>query len=377
MAGVVCQHCGTTNPAGARFCSGCDGFLDWDGTPEQAEQPEPTPQRRPSAAAPPSPVRPSPLPPSPLPPAGPAPLASPPQGPPTLAETPRRRPPADPRAETTPYGPTPQAPLPVTVRQCYHCGLENPLQRRFCRRCGAWLVDPTAPVAVAPLPLRGRLRQRWWGGPRTAYQGSLSRSTVVFRALSVTAALLVVGLLLGVAGFNPVTRARDYVGHVRGSGRIADVQATADPAEAVDDHPAAWATDDVRGRGWTTLWTAAGQGDPEAACVTPAAPAVANTLVIAFPSPANVREIGIEAGLAEDDPLIDGRWRPRTLELRWDGGGCQRVDLEKTPALQRFRVDEGDVRGVRITVVAGYEPTVAGQTGADRLDIAEVTFWQR
>ena len=31
MAAVVCENCGTSNPAGRQFCENCDGFLDWTG----------------------------------------------------------------------------------------------------------------------------------------------------------------------------------------------------------------------------------------------------------------------------------------------------------------------------------------------------------
>ena len=34
MAAVVCENCGTSNPAGRQFCENCDGFLDWSGVPD-------------------------------------------------------------------------------------------------------------------------------------------------------------------------------------------------------------------------------------------------------------------------------------------------------------------------------------------------------
>ena len=57
MAAVVCENCGTSNPAGRQFCENCDGFLDWTGT-----EPDPVaaapPAAAPPAAAPQQQVRP-------------------------------------------------------------------------------------------------------------------------------------------------------------------------------------------------------------------------------------------------------------------------------------------------------------------------------
>jgi hypothetical protein len=50
------------------------------------------------------------------------------------------------------------------------------------------------------------------------------------------------------------------------------------------------------------------------------------------------------------------------------------VDLADVPDLQRFGVHQGTVRSVTLAVVAGYPPANAG---SDRLDIGEVTCWQR
>ena len=47
MAAVVCENCGTSNPAGRQFCENCDGFLDWTGT-----EPDPVAAAPPAAAPP-------------------------------------------------------------------------------------------------------------------------------------------------------------------------------------------------------------------------------------------------------------------------------------------------------------------------------------
>jgi hypothetical protein len=236
-----------------------------------------------------------------------------------------------------------------------------------------------APIPAVRGGSRGR-RRRWWRRGE-AYSTSLTPSTVAFRVVAAVASVAALVVILTLSGLHPIRRVADFVGHVRGSGRVDGVSATAAPADPLSGHTAPWAVDDVRGRGWTTRWTASGDGNPSAACSsvpgtagTPApSSATANLLVLTFRTPTDIREIGIEAGLPGDDERSD-RWQPKTLELRWSGGDCQRVDLADVPDLQRFGVDQGTVGGVTIAVIAGYPPANAA---SDRLDIGEVTFWQR
>jgi hypothetical protein len=263
----------------------------------------------------------------------------------------------------------------MMLRRCSNCGETSDSTRRFCRRCGTWLVTPTLVRPAPPDGLGTRLRRRWWGGTTAEYRGDLTRGTIAFRIASVVGVLLLVGVILTVAGWHPIRRATDLVGHVLGSGRVSGVTAQAVPGDALPGHPASWAVDDVRGRGFATRWTSGSSGDPNSACSAAApAPATASSLNLTFPRATNVREIGIEAGLPAGDPDIANRWRPQTLELHWPGGKCQAVQLAKDPGLQRFPVDQGIVGQVEVVVVAGYPPD---GPGSDRLDIGEITFWQR
>jgi hypothetical protein len=224
-----------------------------------------------------------------------------------------------------------------------------------------------------PEPLRTRLWRRYWGGG--PYSGDLTRGTIAFRVLSIFIVLVVLVLVMSLVNWHPIRRTTDLVGHILGTGRVAGVKAQAVPADAFPGLQAAWAVDDVRGRGFATRWTLAGNGDPNSACANPAPPpATASALVLTFPKMTNVREIGIEAGLPADDPQVAARWRPRTLALYWPGGQCQVVQLAKDPGLQRFTVNAGLVNQVTIVVAAAYPPEAAS---SDRLDIGEVTFWER
>ena len=69
---------------------------------------------------------------------------------------------------------------------CSTCGTQNDPSRRFCARCGEWLVTPVT-ANRPPAPYRGRFREnlrRRWFGDRGPYTGQLSRATVGFRVLS-------------------------------------------------------------------------------------------------------------------------------------------------------------------------------------------------
>jgi hypothetical protein len=399
MANVICGHCGASNAKGLRFCEKCDGFLEWEGTPEDPEpeaEPAPPPAVRPAATRPAPAARPGRAPASE--PALPfwqqavtttQPTVTPPARArnPVSTQNPARPPSSRPiqapaRSASTlpvplPAPPTPATPATPAALVCATCGTPNDHGRRFCRHCGDWIVTPTARVRTPPGTVSGALKRRWRGdgGP---YTSSLTRSTIAFRTLAGVAVVAVVAAILGLAGLHPIRRVTDQVAHIRGSGRIdpTTVAAAANPPTGLAGRSAGWAVDNIRERGWATRWTAPTAGDPKAACRTgsaTAAGATANTLILKFQVPTDIREIGIEAGLVAAADRTN-RWQPRTLELHWSDGRCQPLNLKNIPGLQRFGVDAQVVTGVTIAVVAGYAPPSAG---SDELDLGEVTFWQR
>ena len=216
---------------------------------------------------------------------------------------------------------------------------------RHAQRDGARAAGRAGHAAAAPLL-----------GRRSLDLGDLTRGTVAFRVLSIFLVLAVLVLVMSLVGWHPIRRTTDLAGHILGSGRVSNVTAQAVPADAFPGLPAAWAVDDVRGRGFATRWTLGGNGDPNSACAGPPPPqAAASSLVLTFPKMTNVREIGIEAGLPDGDPQIAARWRPQTLALYWPGGKCQAVQLAKEPGLQRFTVDAGLVN--QVTIVGRRLPT--------------------
>ena len=373
MAAVVCENCGTSNPAGRQFCENCDGFLDWTGTEADPVAAAP-PKAAPPAAAPQQQVRPQ---------SAPAqapqvtapqyrPQSAPPPPPPPPPPGPAAAPPPHPGAVYAPVAASPYSTAPLQ-RICANCGTASEPTRRFCRRCGTWLVTPSVMTPGPPDGLGKRLRRRYWGGG--PYSGDLTRGTIAFRVLSIFIVLAVLVLVMSLVGWHPIRRTTDQIGHILGTGRVSNVTAQAVPADAFPGLPAAWAVDDVRGRGFATRWTLGGNGDPKSACAAPPPPqAAASSLILTFPKMTNVREIGIEAGLPDGDAQIAARWRPQTLALYWPGGKCQAVQLAKEPGLQRFTVDAGLVNQVTIVLVAAYPPE---NGSSDRLDIGEITFWER
>ena len=390
MPGLVCGHCGATNPAGSRFCASCDGFLDWEGEPEAADTAPPAGRAAPAGPADrgpapdpyqaqPQPVQPTP---SPQPQPRPAEPFPDPRGSGYQTTQPLVPPPDG--WEVPPVGldaPTTAVDADPGVLRCPNCATGNPPGRRFCRRCGEWVVDPGPPVEVGPRSRRRAGSRPWWkpfGGEKAAYTKPLTGATIAFRAAVAVVVLIVGSLLLGLFGLNPIGRGRDYVQHMLGSGRVDGVKAVAEPPEPVDEHPADWAVDDYRARGWTTQWIGTAPAGPDDACAGQPQPVVSQTLTVTFPAAVDVREIGVEAGLASDDKQRDTRYRPRVLRLDWQGGGCQSVPLENDAGLQRFGVREDrPLTGVKITILGGYQPADPTSPGADRLDIGELTFWHR
>jgi len=388
MAGVVCGQCGVSNPEGVRFCENCDRFLGWDGT---AVQPEAAPSTRTQAAVPAPTPNPAPTP-APSPP--PEPENRPASGPFPLpgsgspAAAPGASSPRHVASERSAQGvPRPEQStlrlLPLSERAsgsstiCSNCGQENDPGRRFCSRCGNWLVTPNVTATPAPpATLKDKWQQRWFG-ERSPYTGGLSRATVGFRVLVGVVAVTVLTAILGLANVHPIQRVKDQIGHVRGTGKVAGLTAASQPKGDQPDPTAIWAVDNVRERGWSTQWTATTAGDSDAACQS--ASGGGNTgitetsLAISFPNPIDVREIGVEAGLVKSAER-NNRWQPKTLELRWKNGECQSINLKNTADLQRFRVRRGLVNGVVIAVVAGYPPV---DPGIGRLDIGEITVWKR
>lgn len=161
---IVCKRCGTHNEGDATFCGTCGAFLEWEG--ERLDTAE-TAGSTVEAATPATAVE--------VGETGHARLPGMPESPPSepgvIADEPQTAPP-NPADPSIPEAVLPQAPRPVhevTTAlggsssattpivggiDCWSCGLTNAADRRFCRRCGASLLD--RPLPPAPV------RLSWW-----------------------------------------------------------------------------------------------------------------------------------------------------------------------------------------------------------------------
>ncbi len=354
---LICGHCGHVNPSGASFCEQCDEYLDW------------TAMEAPDAAA--------------------APTAQPAD---RAAQVPRQD---TPTQDVAPVAST--AVIAEPTRSCPRCATGNPLERRFCRRCGEWLV-PAAAVPAAP----ARPWRSWWQrlvGPlnradRAAYRRSLSPATRAFRAaLLVLLVVALVAVLSPLAG-NPVGRVKDEVQSRLGSGRVDRGTFTVTPLPGSRGRNAALGMDalhdNVRDTAWSVEWNrqVAGNLDEEPASCRPLAPPDPRAgFVVTFARPVDVREIGIESGTPDDR----ASWLPEVVHLTWTPEPtpdqvrqgvpvrpvCRPVTLRQTSDLQRIRVTDGRVRSLRLTVVSSFAPVEAAPGTPQRVRIGELTFWQR
>ena len=392
---LVCGHCGHANAADATFCENCDEYLDW--TASRVADPEPaTPPAAPAA-----------------PPAGP-PTGAPAARPASTAQ-PAGTAPVPPVATTAPVPTVATATMPDVGGRCPTCATLNPPERRFCRRCGTWLVVAAAAPAAPHVPWY----RSWWRrlvGPRgraerAAYRRSLSPVTRVFRVLLVLLVVVVVVLLVSPLAGDPIGRLRDQVGHLMDSGRLAGkgadftieplpgsgkgAGAKQPPGVASPAAAAQQAGDDVRSTAWSALWTpdeatSAGASVPLPECGKPLAGFGAIGFAVRFARPTDVREIGIESGglgdLGKPEEVVSRL--PETVHLEWtlapeDGAStatpprtvCHPLVLDQSTGLQRFRVTEGEVTALRLTVVSVFRPAVV--RGPATVRIGEVSFWRR
>lgn len=228
---------------------------------------------------------------------------------------------------------------------CDGCGTKNGPERRFCRRCGDWLITPP-PITSAPRVPLGRRLRKWFLG-RAPFGSGLSRVVV---AVWVTAVMLPLVLLAGltVAGkVQPDRWAKDQVAQGFGLGRV---QGFPEGRASGTQGRVDWAVDGLRNSAWKVPWT----GKPE-------------TLVIEFPKEVDLREIGFESGYADNDPTTV---RPKEVQVIWSHGS-ETFSLEDSPDLQRRDLD---AQTNRITIEV---TEVFGASAGKELAIGDITFWAR
>lgn len=277
---------------------------------------------------------------------------------------------------------------------CPQCGTPNEVGRRFCRKCGASLAavmpEPPGPTIKAPAPSWWqRLRDRLRGEPpsgtdpgrynlaRSAYKRSLDVRYRVLRAIGLLAVLGVGVGVFGIARVNPISGARDLWRDVFPRyERIAELTATADP-EALDrrDFAAAAAVDGDPSTAWAAGWLRQPDADPAPLCPDVPGPGGADTaLLVSLVEATDLAKIELQAGLPEGDPDREDQWRPRLLELRYDDGTCDRVELDDATGFQSHEIDASDTASVRIAVLDAAQPRSGS---GDLVSIGEVRLFRQ
>lgn len=252
---------------------------------------------------------------------------------------------------------------------CGQCGEGNDPIRRFCRRCGASLVEAT----VFKLPWykalwrrlthrkqrqagdRPKMRRRAFGGAG-GWVGRLVAGIVVLAVL-----VLVVLSLVGPAHKHLRKTESRYYHDV-----IGVVHPTYNPLFARDasasssapGHPASNLISGQKNDSWQSNGKTTGQ-----------------FVVVNFAQAGNVAKVGFDIGDQDTPQAFQTEPRPSKLKLVFGGPHHEQktVNLRDVPGFQTFTVSTKDVTGVTIFVEGVYPATGPGQN----VSIAQVEFFTK
>jgi hypothetical protein len=195
-------------------------------------------------------------------------------------------------------------------------------------------------------------------------------------------ALVGVGVLVGglsLIGRNPVGWAVDRWNDMRGTTvQVTGLQAHTEPGTETAD-AAPLLLDNLADTGWTVPWTATSALDPLlASCRNPADPTllgVPPSVVVTLPREVALNHVSVATGLPKEDSRRAQQYRPKTLQLAFTDGTCQRVELADADNLQMLPLDTVDTGAVRIWVVDAYPP--ASDQPQEIATVAEIRLFQR
>jgi hypothetical protein len=336
--------------------------------------------------------------------AGRQPVAAPPAGgPPSPAVTqPGEPPPPGPQAIQPAMAKERRQPVrPAPVEQavapggptCSACGAANEPGRRFCRRCGAPVAGSaptTAPTRAAPA------RLSWWrrllarlrggggdhgegGGDRTARAAYRRSLDVRFRVLRWVAVLATLGLgagAAGLAGINPVSGARSlWERFFPRDERVTEVTAATSPEETErPDFAAGAAVDGAPDTAWAAGWTLAADDPAADACGDlPTGGGGDAALVLNLPAATELSRLEVQPGLPAGDPDRPNQWRPTRLELRYEDGSCEEIELRDEPGSQEHDIEAEETTSVRVVVLDAAPPTSGD---GDLVSIGELRLYR-
>jgi hypothetical protein len=282
---------------------------------------------------------------------------------------------------------------------CTQCGTANPPGRRFCRRCGE-SVAGELPVEAGGTMVRAD-RPSWWqrvvarvrrrdaeaGGDgfsaarsaRSAYRHSLDVRYRVFRVMALIGGAALIAGSLGFTGVNPVSGARGLWDKVfPRDKRIGGLDANADPADTVNGkfEPSSAVDGDPK-TAWAAVWLLREDAPPAPACDDEADPGGANAaLVITMPQESKLSKLSVQPGLKAGDPARAGQFQPTKLELRFDDGNCEVVDLDDKAGFQDHRFKNHPLTTqVRIAILDAKPPTQP-LASRDEVTIGELRLYR-
>ena len=380
---VTCLECGGRNAADRRFCRRCGASLELVALarPSLASPVEPPPVAGPATTGPMARAPGSAVPDAPRVVArGPA-VPEAPKVVPRAPAAPATRPGAQPaEQQARPPAVRPEA-RPAAVEPggalCAQCGTANPPGRHFCRKCGAALTvagrELEPGLVAAPRPsfwqrLKARFRR---GGDkeneaqpsrtaRTAYRRTLDVRYRIYRVLAVVGGVGLLAGSLGLAGYSPISGARGLWNRFFPRYEQVDqLEAVSNPADREDpEFGAGAAVDKDPTTEWAAVWLLPPGADPIEECLGEDAPGGADQmLVVSLPEPTKITKVSLQAGLAEGDPDRAGQFSPTRVELLYDNGECDQIDLDDKAGFQDHRLSAPETTTLRIRVLAATPPT--------------------
>jgi ribosomal protein L40E len=237
---------------------------------------------------------------------------------------------------------------------CGKCGAGNKPTRKFCRRCGADLVD--APVAQYPWWKRwfkGRVKAPPTAGARPAQTGR--RVPTGLLVVAVVVAVLAAAAWFGRGLVSPAYQA--VLDRVMGTDPVNPTRLTAS-SSAPGAGPER-ARDGLSNR----FWAPAPRGD-----------GAGEWLQARFGEPTRVVYVVVLPGVSSEEEAFLKKGRPKDVELRLvSADGTRKIEdvtLDDEPGAQQFNVATSDVRAVRMTIKSAYP----GSDPGSRVAVAELEF---
>ena len=252
---------------------------------------------------------------------------------------------------------------------CGQCGEGNDPARKFCRRCGASIVEAT----VFKLPWykafwrRLTTRKQKQAGARPKMRRRLfgSGGGVIFKTLRILVllAIIVVVVLSFIGPWHKSLKAREkrYYHDVIGLVHPTYTPYYAHDAEATSSapgHPAINLVDGAKNTSWQSNNTTKGQ-----------------KITIHFPGNAKIAKVGFDIGDQDTPSSYQTEPRPQTLLLDFGGLTHQfkTVHLRDVAGFQTFTITARPYDVITITIDSVYAATGSGQN----ISIAQIEFFTK